>query len=93
MKMNIDQLALELTEDFGMTKKDAKKHLLAIFEVIKENMAAGHELNVPGFGKFRVKNRPAREARNPKTGEMIPVAAKNVPNFLPATQLKEAVNA
>lgn len=91
MKMSIDQLALELGEDLGMTKKEAKAHVAAIFEVISENMAAGHELNIPGFGKFRVKHRPARQARNPKTGEMIDVAAKNVPNFLAAKQLKEAV--
>lgn len=92
MKMTMKHLALELSEDFDMTKKDAEKHLVAIFEVIAENMAAGHEINIPGFGKLRVKERKARQARNPKTGEMVEVAAKKVPNFLPAKQLKEAVN-
>ena len=92
MKMSIDQLALELGEELGMNKKDAKAHVASIFAVIAENMAEGHELNIPGFGKFRVKSRPARQARNPKTGEMIDVAAKTVPNFLAAKQLKETVN-
>lgn len=93
MKMNVDQLALELTEELGgMTKKDAKAFIMATFECIAENMEAGHEINIPGFGKFRVKAKPERQARNPKTGEQMTVAAKTVPNVLLAKALKERVN-
>ena len=92
MKMTMKQLAAEISADMQMSNKAAEIQLKAIFECIGENVAAGHEINIPGFGKFKTNHRPAREARNPKTGEMVPVAAKTVPKFLPAKQLKEACN-
>jgi DNA-binding protein HU-beta len=90
MKLTIDQLALECSDELGMTKKDAKAHVAAIFGIIAENVAEGHEVNIPGFGKFRRKDRPERTGRNPKTGEAMTIPAKSVPNFLAAKQLKEA---
>lgn len=92
MKLTIDQLALECSDAFGMTKKDAKAHIQGMFEIIAENMAEGHEINIPGFGKFRRKDRAARMGRNPKTGEEMEIPAKSTPNFLAAKQLKLAVN-
>lgn len=70
MKMNVDQLANELTEEFdGMSKKDAKRFILATFECIAENLEARHEINVPGYFRFKVQDKPERQARNPKTGK------------------------
>jgi len=51
----------------------------------------GEEVSVAGFGIFAVKDRAARVARNPKTGEPVNVPAKRVPKFKPAKALKEAV--
>lgn len=94
MKMNVKHLADELTEEFGgMSKKDAHAFIMATFECIAENMEAGHEVAIPGFGKLRVKHRPERQGRNPKSGETMVVAAKTVPNMLFAKQLKDRVNA
>lgn len=92
-KVSLDQFALEVSDDLGMNKKDAKAHVAAIFEILAENIAAGHEVSIPGFGKFRRKDRPARTGRNPKTGESMEIEAKSVPNFLAAKALKEACNA
>lgn len=93
MKLNTKHIADELTEEFGgMSKKDAHAFVTATFECIMENLEAGHEIAIPGFGKMRVKARPERQARNPKTGEAMTVAAKKVPNVLFAKQLKERVN-
>lgn len=89
MKLTIDHIALECSDQLGMTKKDAKEHIAAIFAILAENMAEGHEINIPGFGKFRRKDRPARTGRNPKTGEAMEIPAKSVPHFLSAKQLKE----
>jgi DNA-binding protein HU-beta len=93
MKMSLKQLASELTEELGgMTKAEAEAFIKAVFECIAENMEAGHEVNIPAFGKFRVKAKPEREARNPRTGETMTVLAKTVPNVLLAKALKERVN-
>lgn len=92
MKMTLKQLAAEVSSDLQMSNKAAEIQLRAIFDCIAENVAAGHEITIPSFGKFKTNYRAAREARNPKTGEMVPVAAKSVPKFLPAKQLKDACN-
>lgn len=93
MRLTPKQLAQELTEEFGgMSIKDAEAFIKATFECIAENMEAGHEINIPAFGKFRVKDKPERQARNPKTGETMTVAAKTVPNVLLAKALKDRVN-
>lgn len=92
MKLTLKQLAAEVSADLQMSNKAAEIQLKAIFACIGENIAAGHEINIPDFGKFKTNSRPAREARNPRTGEMVPVAAKTVPKFLPAKALKEACN-
>lgn len=89
MKMSLKHLAVELSEDLGMSQKKAELHLQAIFKNLGENVALGHEVNIPGFGKFRRKDKAARVGRNPKTGEALEIPAKSVPNFLPAKQLKE----
>jgi DNA-binding protein HU-beta len=92
-KVNIDQFALEVSDDLDMSKKDAKKFVQLVFAILAENVAAGHEVNIPGFGKFRRKDKPARKGRNPTTGEEVDIPAKSVPNFLAAKQLKEDCNA
>lgn len=92
MKMTLKQLAAEVSADLQMSNKKAEVQVKAIIDCIAENVAAGHEINLPGFGKFKTNHRPAREARNPKTGEMIPVAAKTAPKFLPAKQFKDMCN-
>lgn len=93
MRLTIDQFALECSEAFDMTKKEAREHIEGLFEVIAENVAAGHEINIPGFGKFKRHDKPARVARNPHTGEKMDVPAKSVPKFLPAKAFKEVCDA
>lgn len=90
MKMGIKEIALEVADQFGMSKGRAEDNIRAMFEIIAENTAEGHEVNIPGFGKFRRKGKAERQGRNPKTGETMTIAAKSVPNFLPAKQLKDA---
>lgn len=92
MKMNIDQLAREVAADHEIHQGKAKDVVRGIFTAIAENIAEGHEVTIPDFGKFRRKDRPARVGRNPATGEAMDIAAKSVPNFLAAKGLKERIN-
>jgi hypothetical protein len=64
------------------------------FSATRETAAAvsGSETSIPGFGKFKVKDTPEREARNPATGQTIKVAAAKKLNFAPAKALKDALN-
>lgn len=90
-KVTIDELSREIAADVELTDKKTKEVVRQIFEVMAENLEEGHEINVPEFGKFRVKESKARTGRNPKTGEEIDIPAKKAPNFLAAKNLKNRI--
>lgn len=92
MKVSVKTLAQEIAADVGLSQTKASQVVSQIFEVITQNMEEGHEVTIPDFGKFRRKDKAARQGRNPKTGEAMQIPAKSVPNFLPAKGLKERVN-
>ena len=90
--MNKSELVASVAEKSGLTKKDAEKALGTVTEVIAEALAAGEKVQVVGFGSFEVRNRPARVARNPRTGEQIEIAASKAPVFKAGKALKDSVN-
>ena len=63
----------------------------AMSDIIAESLKNGEKVQIVGFGAFEVKERPARKARNPKTGEEIQIGARRSPMFKPGKALKEAV--
>lgn len=75
----------------GMTKKDLQTALKAILETIEDSLSKGEPVKFTGFGTFEVRERAAREGRNPSTGEKITIAATKAPVFKPGATLKEAV--
>lgn len=74
-----------------MSRKDAMALIDGVFEDIQAAVCSGEAVKIPGFGQFKVRDRAARIARNPATGEPVKVPAKRVFKFLPAKALKEAV--
>ncbi len=76
----------------GLTKKDAAAAVDAVFAAIGDALAEGESVQLMGFGTFGVKQRAAREGRNPRTGETVKIAASKVPVFKPGTILKKKVN-
>ena len=75
----------------GGTKVQAEEIVSAMFDAIVATLKKGEEVSIAGIGIFSVKQRAARMARNPKTGEQVKVAAKKVPKFRAAKALKDAV--
>jgi DNA-binding protein HU-beta len=90
--MNNADLADKLAAETSITKADAKKAIDAVFGAIAEAAAAGEEISLNGFGKFKVKDSPAREGRNPSTGETIQIAASKKVTFAPAKAIKDKLN-
>jgi len=74
-----------------LSRKDAVALIDGVFEDIQAAVVSGDPVKIPGFGQFKVRDRAARMARNPATGEQVKVPAKRVFKFLPAKALKEAV--
>lgn len=75
----------------GGTKVQAEQAVEAMLNGIIGSLKKGEEVSIAGLGIFSVKQRAAREARNPRTGEAIQVPAMNVPKFRAAKALKDAV--
>jgi len=73
--MNNSDLAEALAAEHGVTKADARKLVDSVFANIAGAAAKGEEISLNGFGKFKVKDQPAREGRNPSTGATIQIAA------------------
>jgi DNA-binding protein HU-beta len=89
--MNKAALVDKVNEVLGTTKVQSEQVVDTIFDSIVSTLKKGDEVSVAGFGIFSAKKRAARSARNPRTGEIVKVAAMNVPKFRAAKALKEAV--
>jgi len=74
-----------------LTNKTARDTILAVFDVIEENLKKGEKVVVTGFGTFDVRKRAAREGRNPQTGEKIMIPAMRTPTFTAGKTLKRKV--
>lgn len=90
--MNKTELAAIIAEKAELTKKDAEAVLNAIMDSVKEALAKGDKVSLVGFGTFEVRERAAREGKNPRTGDKLTIAACKVPAFKPGKALKDKVN-
>jgi DNA-binding protein HU-beta len=86
-----EALAQKISEKFDIPKKTAVEILNYFTELVAQNLKQGNKVKLPGLGTFRVRERKARTAINPKTGEKITVPATKVPKFTPAKELKELI--
>ena len=89
--MNKAQFIAALAPHFNGSKKEAAHAVEIVFDTITRNMAAGNDVMINDFGKFKKVDRKARMGRNPFTGETIKIKASKKARFLPAKALKEVV--
>ena len=89
--MNKTQLIERIAEGAGMAESQAQRYFAAFEQVVTEALKSGEEVRITGFGKFSVRERKAREGRNPQTGEKMKIAASKVPTFSAGRALKEAI--
>jgi DNA-binding protein HU-beta len=91
--MNKTELITYVSENCGLSKSDATKAVEGVLGGISFALENKQEVRLIGFGTFYVSHRPAKEARNPRTGEIVNVAATHVAKFKPGKALKESVAA
>jgi len=87
-----NEIADKIATDNNLTKAQAKNIVDSVFKQIADAAASGAETSLPGFGKFKVKETPARDGRNPSTGATIKIAASKKLTFTPAKAIKDALN-
>ncbi|MEZ8733862.1 HU family DNA-binding protein [Vibrio sp. 10N.239.312.D08] len=90
--MNKTQLIDFIAEKADISKVQAKATLEATLGGIQESLVNGDDVQLIGFGTFKVNQRAARTGRNPKTGEAIQIKAAKVPAFTAGKALKDACN-
>jgi integration host factor subunit alpha len=85
------ELAELLFERLGLNKRESKDMVEAFFEVIHAHLVDGHDAKLSGFGNFQIRRKAPRPGRNPRTGEAIPIKARNVVTFHASHKLKGIV--
>lgn len=91
--MNKAELIAAMAEKAELSKKDSEKALKAFIDVVTDELVKGEKIQLVGFGTFEVSERPAREGRNPQTGETMEIKASKSPKFKAGKALKDIINA
>jgi len=90
--MNKTELINQIAESADISKKEAGNALQGFMMAITDTLEKGDKLQLIGFGTFSVSKRAARDGRNPQTGKVVKISAKNVVKFKVGSKLSEAVN-
>ena len=89
--MNKSELSSLLASQTGLSEADANSAVAACFDTVRDALANGETVSLPGFGRFSTRDRAARQGRNPRTGEPIEVGASKLPAFKAGKALRDAV--
>ncbi|WP_191832277.1 HU family DNA-binding protein [Pseudomonas fluorescens] len=92
MALTKDQLIADIAEAIDAPKTTARNALEQLGQIVADQLENGSEITLPGIGKLKINERPARTGRNPSTGAEIQIPAKKVVKFVPAKVLTDAVN-
>ena len=92
MALTKDQLIADIAESTDTTKVQVRAVLEQLSQIVADQLENAQEITLPGVGKLKVTERPARTGRNPSTGAAIEIAAKKVIKLVVAKSLTDAVN-
>jgi DNA-binding protein HU-beta len=90
--MNTSELIEKVAAEAGLEKAQARKAIDALVSTVTAVTKGGDHVAVTGFGQFKVKHAPARQGRNPSTGDVIEIAASNKLAFIPSKAVKDLLN-
>ncbi len=85
------ELAELLFDRIGLNKRESKDIVEAFFDLLHEALVKGTEVKLSGFGNFSIREKGSRPGRNPRTGESVPIKARNVVTFHSSHKLKAIV--
>ena len=84
-------LAELLFDRLGLNKRESKDMVEAFFEIVHGTLVEGQDVKLSSFGNFNIRRKAPRPGRNPRTGESIPIKARNVVTFHASHKLKSVV--
>ena len=86
------ELVERIAFETGLPKAHAARAIEVMIDTMAQWLAGGDRVAIPGLGSFYTSDRPARQVRNPRTGELVSVSASRTVRFRPGKELKGAVN-
>lgn len=89
--MTKKEIVKQISERIGLTQLKTKEIVQLTFDAIVDTLVEDRRIELRNFGVFQVKKRKARKARNPRTGDKVEVAPKNVVTFKPGKEMEERV--
>jgi integration host factor subunit alpha len=90
--MTKKELADVIHVKIGLSRRESAEIVEFFFETVKEKLARGEGIKIPGFGSFRLQKRKARKGRNPATGDAIIISDRTVVTFKPSRFLRDSIN-
>lgn len=84
-------LAELLFDRIGLNKRESKDMVEAFFEIVHGSLVQGQDVKLSGFGNFNIRRKAPRPGRNPRTGELVPIEARQVVTFHASLKLKALV--
>ena len=90
--MNKSALTSHVARQVSLSRSTADRVVSAVFSTIADALAREETVAVAGFGTFTTRKRPARQGRNPRTGESIAIATSTAPSFKAGKTLRDALN-
>ncbi|WP_243372916.1 integration host factor subunit beta [Geotalea sp. SG265] len=91
--MTKSELIDKLVEANGLlSRKESEAIISIVFDSMSDALKSGEKVEIRGFGSFTIRARDAREARNPKSGELVKIPSKKTPFFKTGKELRERVN-
>jgi integration host factor subunit alpha len=85
------ELSELLFDNLGLNKRESKDMVEAFFDILHDALVSGQDVKLTGFGNFNIRRKAPRPGRNPRTGEAIPITARNVVTFHASHKLKSLV--
>ena len=85
------ELSELLFDNLGLNKRESKDMVEAFFDILHEALVSGQDIKLTSFGNFNIRRKAPRPGRNPRTGEAIPITARNVVTFHASHKLKSLV--
>ena len=90
--MKKNDLVAAIAAKENCPKKEADKALNLVLDAITDALIAGEKVSITGFGTFEVRDRPAKQCKNPRTGEIMTTKPCKALAFKAGKTLKDAIN-
>ena len=90
--MTLGELELLLADRLGLGSEETSRVVRGALSLVAERLAAGEDVKLQGFGRFSVRERPARRRKDPRDGSDLDVPARRGAVFRPSRLLREALN-